>query len=116
MSVTWVLRSIAGLARCTRSPDPVMVGVKTSWPAARRSLAIARQAHPPSHPPCTNTNVAISPSRHGCHTTSLCASAALLTLRHDSMAQALVGFPNVLSWRECLLKQAPLTCLSERPG
>jgi hypothetical protein len=54
----WVSRPTSGVSRCARSPRPVSVGAKTSWPAARNRGVTFFQHHPPSHAPWTNTNVA----------------------------------------------------------
>ena len=56
-SVTCVVRLTCGLARCTRSPIPVRLGVNTSCPAARSGPRTARKPYEPPHAPCTRTNV-----------------------------------------------------------
>src|ERR1043165_2271354 len=57
-SSMWVVRLIAPLKRCARSPCPVSVGVNTVWPRARSSAATRAQHQPPLHAPCTRTKVA----------------------------------------------------------
>src|ERR1700722_15138362 len=65
-SVMWVVRPTCGLVRCARSPMPVRLGVKTSWPASRSGPRTLRKPCAPLHAPCTKTNTAIDPgsSRH----------------------------------------------------
>src|SRR6266436_9221141 len=46
-----VSRSIDGLARCSRSPTPVWVGVTRRCPAAAISGCIFFHAHPADHAP-----------------------------------------------------------------
>src|SRR5829696_8347211 len=52
----WVSRSTVLLARCTRSPRPVSVTAKTSWPNERSRAATWAHAHPPRHAPGTRTS------------------------------------------------------------
>jgi hypothetical protein len=53
-------RSIAGLARCSRSPSPVYVGVTSSCPAERMSGCIFLHAHPADHAPCATRKVVLA--------------------------------------------------------
>src|ERR1700748_2719355 len=59
-SVTCVVRSTCGDARCTRSPMPVRDGVKTSCPAARSGPRTYLNPYDPPHAPCTRTNVVMA--------------------------------------------------------
>src|SRR6516162_482578 len=56
-SVTCVVRLTCGLARWTRSPSPVRLGVNTSCPASRSGPRMVRNPYEPPHAPCTRTNV-----------------------------------------------------------
>src|SRR4051794_19970689 len=71
-SWTWVVRSTWGLTRCTRSPIPVRLGVKTSCPCACNRRRTWRKPCAPLHAPCTRTYVAILPR--------LLAARAMVTL------------------------------------
>ena len=51
-----VSRSTFLPARCTRSPRPVRVTAKTSWPKPRKRAATSRHAQPPRHAPGTRTS------------------------------------------------------------
>ena len=62
--VVW-RQSTSGLARCTRSPRPVSVGVKTVCPASRSIFDTRTQHQPPCHAPCTSRYVAMSVSLRG---------------------------------------------------
>src|ERR1700730_12605902 len=61
-SAMWVVRFTCGLVRCARSPMPVRLGVKTSWPAARSGPRTLRKPCAPPHAPWTRTKTAISGS------------------------------------------------------
>src|ERR1700678_4713010 len=68
MSVIWVSRLMLGLIKCERSPSPVSVGVKTSWPALRSASAFSLQHQPPIQAPWTRTKFAkASPTASACH-------------------------------------------------
>src|SRR6266404_5612678 len=54
-SSMWVSSPVSGVTRCSRSPSPVSVGVKTRWPAARSRSATAPHCQPPPQVPCSRT-------------------------------------------------------------
>src|SRR5215831_2529700 len=56
-SVTCVVRLTCGLARWTRSPIPVRLGVNTSCPDSRSGPRMVRNPYEPPQAPCTRTNV-----------------------------------------------------------
>src|ERR1700761_2545734 len=58
MSWMWVSRSIDRLARCSRSPSPVQVGVSSRCPAAAISGCIFFHAQPADHAPWQTRKVA----------------------------------------------------------
>src|ERR1700761_8586937 len=58
-SVTCVVRSTCGDARCARSPIPVSDGVNTSCPASRSGPRTYLNPYDPPHAPCTRTNVVL---------------------------------------------------------
>src|ERR1700752_5067642 len=59
-SVTCVVRSTCGDARCARSPIPVSDGVKTSCPASCSGPRTYLNPYDPPHAPCTRTNVVMA--------------------------------------------------------
>ena len=79
-SWTWVVRSTWGLTRCTRSPIPVRLGVKTSCPCACNRRRTWRKPCAPLHAPCTRTYVAIAPR--------LLAARAVVTLASRRAGQS----------------------------
>ena len=66
-SVTCVVRLTCGLARWTRSPIPVRLGVNTSCPADRSGPRTVRNPYEPPHAPCTRTNVVMPRTLTGPH-------------------------------------------------
>src|SRR5690349_7503578 len=62
-SVICVSRLGRAAARCTRSPRPVRVGVKTSCPRPRSTRASGVTVQPPRQPPWMMTKVLIGRGR-----------------------------------------------------
>src|SRR5579864_3240936 len=56
-SAMCVFRSMPARSRCERSPSPVSVGVKTTWPPPRSRSATRCQHQPPCQAPWTRTKV-----------------------------------------------------------
>src|SRR5450759_1582853 len=54
-----ISKSVCREMRCSRSPKPVNVGVKTECPSRRMRSATFRHCQPPPQVPCTSTKFVI---------------------------------------------------------
>src|ERR1700730_3710637 len=86
-SAMWVVRFTCGLVRCARSPMPVRLGVKTSWPASRSGPRTLRKPCAPPHAPCTRTKTVICTHLPVSADTPRASSVTLTGRRSGPLAQ-----------------------------